>query len=87
MGIVTEKQFLTSEELETLKNIQQNTQDIMLELGEIEIVKIQLENRYDNTKQFLTELLIKEKEFTSSIFEKYGKSSIDPNTGEIIKID
>jgi hypothetical protein len=87
MGIVTEKQFLTSEELETLKNIQQNTQDIMLELGEIEIVKIQLENRYDNTKQFLKELLIKEKEFTSSIFEKYGKSSIDPNTGEIIKID
>lgn len=87
MGIVTEKQFLTSEELETLKNIQQNTQDIILELGEIEIVKIQLENRYDNTKQFLAELLIKEKEFTSSIFEKYGKSSIDPNTGEIIKID
>jgi hypothetical protein len=87
MGIVTEKQFLTSEELEILKNIQQNTQDIMLELGEIEIVKIQLENRYDNTKQFLKELLIKEKEFTSSIFEKYGKSSIDPNTGEIIKID
>ena len=87
MGIVTEKKFLTLEEQQTLKSIQQNTQAIVVELGEIELIKIQIENRSKTTKEFLNELSLKEKEFTDSIFQKYGKSSIDPETGEIVKID
>lgn len=87
MGIVTEKKFLTQEELQTLKSIQQSTQAIVLELGEIEMIKIQLENRSENTKQFLIDISNQEKEFTDSIFQKYGKSSINPETGEITKID
>ena len=87
MGIVTEKKFLTQEELQTLKSIQQNTQAIVLELGEIEMIKIQLENRSENIKQFLVDLSNQEKEFTDSIFQKYGKASINPETGEITKID
>lgn len=87
MGIVTEKQFLTPEELKTLKNIQQNTQAIVLELGEIEMIKIQLENRYKDAKQFLEGLSLQEKDFTSSVFEKYGKCNINPDTGEITIIN
>jgi hypothetical protein len=87
MGIVTEKQFLTTEELKTLKTIQQSTQAIVLELGEIEMIKLQLENRREEAKGFLKELSLQEKEFTDSIFQKYGKSSLNPETGEITKID
>jgi hypothetical protein len=87
MSIVTEKQFLTQEELQTLKNIQSQTQNLILELGEIEMIKIQIESRYNNAKQFLSDLSNQETEFTQSVFEKYGKASVNPETGEITKID
>ena len=87
MSIVTEKKFLTEEELQTLKTIQNQTQTLVLELGEIEMIKIQIENRYNNAKQFLSDLSKQEQDFTESIFEKYGKSSVNPETGEITKLD
>jgi len=87
METVTEKKFLTDEEKTSLKEIQSNTQKLIGELGEIELVKLQLENRHNATKTFLSELAEKEKEFTKAVFEKYGKSNIDPETGEITVID
>lgn len=83
MGIVSEKKFLTEEEKSILKDIQQKTQVLILELGEIEMIKLQIENRHQIAKAFLNELSTKEEEFNQSIFEKYGKSSIHPETGEI----
>jgi len=87
MSIVTEKQFLTQEELQTLKSIQNQTQALVMELGEIEMIKIQIENRYNNAKQFLSDLSNQEQDFTQSVFEKYGKTNINPETGEITKVD
>jgi hypothetical protein len=86
MSIVTEKQFLTEEELQTLKNIQNQTQSLILELGEIEMIKIQIEARHQNAKQFLSDLSQSESDFTQSVLEKYGKVSINPETGEITKV-
>jgi hypothetical protein len=87
MSIVTEKQFLTEEELQTLKNIQEQTQSLVLELGEIELIKLQIEARHQNAKQFLSDLSQSESDFTQSVLEKYGKVSINPETGEITKLD
>ena len=87
MSIVTEKKFLTEEELQTLKKIQNQTQNLILELGEIEMIKIQIENRYNNAKSFLSDLSNQETEFTQSVFEKYGKVYVNPETGEITKMD
>jgi hypothetical protein len=87
MGIVSEKKFLTEEEKNTLKEIQQKTQALITELGEIELIKIQIENRYQEAKKFLVKLSNKEKEFTQSIIDKYGKSNINPETGEITPMD
>jgi hypothetical protein len=87
MSIVTEKKFLTTEELQTLKNIQNGTQSLILELGEIELSKIQLENRYQDAKTYLANLSNQEKDFTQSLFETYGKVNINPETGEITKLD
>ena len=83
---VTEKQFLTEGELQNLRTIQNETQAVIIELGEIEMIKLQLEARYKNAKEFLTQVETKEKNFTQSILEKYGKSNINPETGEIIKL-
>jgi ribosome-binding ATPase YchF (GTP1/OBG family) len=83
METVTEKQVLTQEELQTLKTLQNETQALVVELGEIELTKIQLDKRYENAKTFLNDLGTKEQEFTQSVFEKYGKVSIDPSTGDI----
>ena len=90
MPIVTNtenKKFLEKEELKKLKSIQTETQAIILELGEVEMMKIQLEKRKNNAKSFLEELEKREKNFTDSIFQKYGKINLNPETGEINKLE
>ena len=81
---VTEKKFLTEEEKTTLKDLQTKTESIVVELGEISLIKIQVENRYEIAKSYLTEVSNQEKEFTKTLFDKYGKFNLDPQTGEII---
>ena len=78
-----EKQYLTEEEKQQLLTIQQSTQDIVFELGEIELVKIQLETRYERGKQTLKDIIESENRFNDAIFEKYGKITLDTTTGEI----
>tara|TARA_B100000900_G_scaffold263786_1_gene225014 strand:+ start:146 stop:418 length:273 start_codon:yes stop_codon:yes gene_type:complete len=90
MSIVTnkeEKKFLTEEELKTLKEIQTQTQALIVELGEIEITKLQLEDRKEKGKIFLQTLTQREKDFSKSMFDKYGDINIKPDSGEIQKID
>ena len=82
---VTEQKFLTEEEKTTLKDLQTKTESIVVELGEISLIKIQVENRYESAKSYLIEISNQEKEFTKNLFDKYGKFSLDPETGEIIK--
>jgi hypothetical protein len=87
MSIVIEKKVLTKEELETLHLLQQDFQNIQYELGEIEIIKIQIEERYESVKKTLKETQTKEQSFTKSIKEKYGDISLNVETGEFSKID
>lgn len=87
METVTEKKFIEKEELENLKLIQDKTKQLVLELGEIEMIKISLDNRRKQAETFLTNLTNEEKELTNSIFDKYGKVNLDPKTGEFTKLD
>lgn len=86
MGIVSEKKFLTKEELQSLKEIQGKTQAIVVELGEIELYKIHLEERSNAVKEFLEEIKNLENNFSKSIVDKYGKVDINPETGEITNL-
>ena len=86
MGIVSQKNSLTEEEMQTLKSISEETQSLVMELGEIELIKIQLEERKNSIKNLLISLGERETQFTKSIIDKYGKVSIDPNTGEITSL-
>ena len=83
METVTENKFLTEEELQTLKTIQTETQALIAELGEISLIRLQLDERHNQAKTFLDDLVKKEQEFNQSIIDKYGRSNINPETGEI----
>jgi len=87
MGIVTEKNVLTQEELQNLQEHLNQSQTLTLELGEIELIKINLETRYEAAKKLLIELTKKEQEINKAITDKYGKISLDYKTGEYTKID
>ena len=51
------------------------------------MIKLQTKNRKEIAESFLKELSTREENFTKSVFEKYGKSNLNPETGEIQKID
>lgn len=87
MSIVTEKKVLTKEELDNLRSLQQQFQTIQFELGEIEVIKIQMEERYESAKKLLKETQTKEQSFTNSLKEKYGDISLNVETGEFSKIE
>ena len=80
MGIVTEKNVIIQEHLN-------QSQTLTLELGEIELIKLQLEERYEKAKKTLAELTKKEQKMNETITNKYGKISLDYKTGEYTKLD
>jgi hypothetical protein len=83
MEIVTEQKVLTPDELQTLKNIQNDTQSLISELGEIELIKIQLDNRKEECKITLSKITEIESTFKKELHSKYGDVNINPTTGEI----
>ena len=87
MGIVTEKNVITQEELKQLQEHLNQSQTLTLELGEIELIKLQLEVRYEEAKKILAELTKKEQEMNKTITDKYGKISLDYKTGEYTKLN
>jgi|TARA_Y100000389_G_scaffold200103_1_gene239845 uncharacterized Zn finger protein len=87
MSIVSQKTVLTQEELDTLKDLQDKTQALIQELGEIELSRLQLTIRHEAAKDFLEELQTTELEYTKTLSEKYGKSQINPETGEVSKVE
>ena len=68
-----------------LKDVQTKTQTLVIELGEIEMIKIQLERRKNKAKSYLEKVEEEEKKFTEALFKKYGKINLNPETGEITK--
>lgn len=77
---------LTQEELQQIQDIQNKTQSITVELGHIELLKIQLKLRRDNAEGFLKELGQEEKVVVSALEAAYGKGSIDLEKGEFVPL-
>ena len=85
--VMEKENSLTQKEKLKLEEIQKQTQQLILELGEIEMIKIQIDKRHNQAKSFLESITIEERNFTDSLFEKYGKVTIDPETGTFTKLD
>jgi hypothetical protein len=82
MSIITEKKSITPDELTTLRGIQEETQTLVFTLGEIEIMRLQLNERHDEAKKQLLDLTNRENAFNELVSQKYGDIDLDPSTGE-----
>ena len=84
---------LTTEELQSIKDLQSKYNQTIFEIGVAEAQRIalqeQVEKLEDGKKQLVNDLATieqKESEVIKSLQEKYGQGSINPETGEITPI-
>lgn len=79
-----EKQVLTQEEIQSLKNIQNNQSNLINQLGilEYKIQVIELEKQV--LKQQLQKQIEEEKQLGKHLQQKYGDGNIDLEKGEFI---
>ena len=70
-----EKQ-LTQEELQQVKNLQDQVQQVTLQLGNLELKKIQL-------KEIVLNLQQAEEEVAKTLSNKYGVGTLDIDTGKL----
>lgn len=81
-----EKQVLTQEEIQSLKNIQGRQQALLSMFGDLEY-KIQiLELEKQKLKQSLQKQLEEEEKIGKQLQQKYGDGSIDLERGEFIPV-
>lgn len=73
---------ITEEELSSIKELQQEFQQVQSELGEIEISKSMLEKRKSEVLTHLTNLQSQELELTQKLNETYGKIELNLENGE-----
>ena len=78
----------SEEEMEVVKGIQQKYIDIQQKFGQISIAEIRLQQQLNSLNERRDELNVgfvdvqtKEKEFITSVTEKYGDGVLDPQTG------
>ena len=72
----------TEDELKSLQELQGTYQRITLALGQLNVSRYALEEREENLKQALLDTKTKENELAKSLTEKYGKGSLNIETGE-----
>jgi len=82
-----ETKQLSQEELQQIKSIQENSQAIIQEFGQIELAKLDLEDRIQNAKTFLKDLKEQEKTLSEFLEQKYGKGSLNLETGQFTPLE
>ena len=81
MSIKKSKKF-TPQEIEQLTNLQNNINQITLQFGQLQINKIKLKEQEETVKNQLLILEKEEKKLAQTFTDKYGKGSLDIETGE-----
>tara|TARA_B100001778_G_scaffold298090_1_gene271968 strand:- start:382 stop:642 length:261 start_codon:yes stop_codon:yes gene_type:complete len=79
---VKQVQKFTEEELTLLKSIQTKSQNATLRFGQLYLNKIRLEEQETILKNQAKELEQEEAKLAQQLTDKYGKGSIDIETGE-----
>ncbi len=77
-----ENKKLTQEELQQIEVVKQKSQAVVQELGQIELLKLNLKSRRESVLAFLEELKQEEKALAEALETAYGKGSIDLEKGE-----
>lgn len=77
---------LTREEVEYIQDLNQSLEEITFQIGHLEIRKLEINKEREKLETSLNDLVIRDKNFTKEIFDKYGEGNIDFKTGEFLKI-
>lgn len=81
---MAEVKKLTQEELQELKNIQESINSAVIELGQIELLKLELKARREAVDSYLQQIREREAGLAVQLEQIYGKGNIDLQTGEIV---
>ena len=81
-----EKKVLTQEEIQSLKNIQNNQSLLIEQLGILEYRILVLEKEKQKLKQTLQNQLEEEEKIGKQLQQKYGDGNIDLEKGEFIPV-
>lgn len=75
---------LTEQEIEAIKGFQQKTQNVIMDLGKIELQMNDLLSVKEKVKEAMAEVVKEQNEFFQSIEANYGKGQINLDTFEHI---
>ena len=80
-----DKIFLTQEELQQLKNLNEERVDIVTKFGAIEVELQSLELQKIQLTEMLQELIKRSESVGQKLQDKYGEGNINIETGEFVK--
>ena len=83
MAVKGPKKF-TAEELKRIQDHQNQLNRIQIQFGQLTMAKIRLENQEIYLKEQLTLLNKEEANIAKDLTDKYGKGSLDIETGEFV---
>ena len=72
----------TDEELNKLKGLQDRTNNVVFAFGQQKIAELRLESQLNNLKGELNKLQKEEADLAGSLSTKYGKGTLNAETGE-----
>lgn len=75
---------LPQEIIDQIKSVQFRNQEVKIELGQIELEKLNIKQRRLNVEQFLTELKDEEKILAEFLEKEYGNGTINIEEGVFI---
>ena len=79
--IKNEPQKFTQEELDNLKSFQTRLEQVLSQLGRVHLSKIKLNEQEDLIKEEIKKIETEEQELAKSLSDKYGRGSLDIETG------
>ena len=74
-----ENKKLTTEEIQRITELQQKNNTLVTELGQVELIKLNLQLRKESAEKFFEELRSEEQELAKELTDKYGSGSISLN--------
>ena len=86
MAVNTPKNF-SPEEIKEVTELQEQFNKITFQFGQLKIGKISLEKQELYIKKLYSSLETKEKELAKKFTTKYGKGSLDIETGKFIPVE
>lgn len=82
-----EKTVLTTEELQAIKDLQKKKDQLTIDFGYLEVQIQELKLEKENLNGILANLKNQESKISQEITTKYGKGSIDLDSGEFTVIN